>query len=88
MGGFSHKSAPFIPREKLHMSGRPSSTLAQQASIKNYFSNMNHYDYDSYDDYKIERELYYKYLAERAHRRRSYAAPGMYESVLNRTHYF
>lgn len=48
--------------------------------------------FDAYDDYKFERELYLKYLAERAHRRRAAAYghgnPQMYDSVFTRQRYF
>ena len=43
--------------------------------------------FNTYDDYKFERELYLKYLAERAYRRKAYGNP-MYDSVFTRQRYF
>lgn len=43
--------------------------------------------FDTYGDYKYEREMYLKYLAERAYRRKAYGNP-MYESVFARQRYF
>jgi hypothetical protein len=83
------RATPFVPSSTRSIANQfiardnVAATQAEPATgAPRHYGNMNFDHFDSYTDFKYERELYMKYLAERAYRRK------MYESVFARERYF